>query len=202
MFNGYGPTEASIYASVATVTAGQPVTIGRPIQNVAFAVLDEHRRVVPRGVRGELWIGGMGVARGYVNRAELTAESFITGLVPGLSSMRWYRTGDTVRELPSGEFQYIGRLDHQVKLRGFRIELGEVEAALAAHPSVVAAAVEFRPAARPEDGQLGCGAGSGHCGGVDGRPDSRMARGTATSLHDPRIVQSGRATAVDGQWKA
>ena len=95
------------------------------------------------GEVGELWIGGAGVARGYVNRAELTAERFVPGLVPGFGEMRWYGTGDLVRQLPSGEFDYLGRIDRQVKLRGFRIELGEIEAVLAGHPAVSAVAVEL-----------------------------------------------------------
>ncbi len=136
VLNGYGPTEASIYASVLRLRPGQPVTIGRPLQNLWMAVLDGERRVLPTGERGELWIGGAGVARGYVNRPELTAERFVRGVVPGFGDMRWYRTGDMVRQLPHGEFEYLGRIDRQVKLRGFRIELGEIEAVLADHPAV------------------------------------------------------------------
>ena len=143
LYNGYGPTEASIYASVGRLEPGKSVTIGGPLQNLTFAVLDGDRCVVPVGEVGELWIGGAGVARGYVNRAELTAERFVPGLVPGFGEMRWYGTGDLVRQLPSGEFDYLGRIDRQVKLRGFRIELGEIEAVLAGHPAVSAVAVEL-----------------------------------------------------------
>ena len=101
-----------------------------------------------------MWIGGAGVARGYINRPELTAERFVSDLLPEFGPMRWYRTGDLVRQLPSGEFDYLGRLDQQVKLRGFRIELGEIEAALAAHPAITAAATELRQPGSPAQAHL------------------------------------------------
>ena len=154
VFNGYGPTETSIYASISRPAPDRPVTIGGPLPNLAFTVLGGDRRPVPVGEKGELWIGGAGVARGYVNRPELTAERFVTGLVPELGEMRWYRTGDVVRELAGGDFEYIGRIDRQVKLRGFRIELGEIEGVLAGHPAVAAVAVELREGAGAADNQL------------------------------------------------
>lgn len=149
LYNLYGITETTVHATVRELTsadlrAGVRSPIGTPLEDLRLAVLDSRRRPVPRGEQGELWVGGAGVARGYVGRPELTAERFVTGLLPEHGSMRWYRSGDLARQLPSGEFEYIGRIDRQVKLRGFRVELGEVEAALAGHPAVAAAAVELR----------------------------------------------------------
>ncbi len=151
LYNLYGITETTVHATVKELTshdlhAGVRSPIGTPLDDLRLAVLDPQRRRVPRGEQGELWVGGAGVARGYVGRPELTAERFVTGLLPEHGPMRWYRSGDLARELPSGEFEYIGRIDRQVKLRGFRVELGEVEAALAGHPAVAAAAVELRDA--------------------------------------------------------
>ena len=142
--NGYGPTEATIYATCHVCTEGAPVTIGRPIGNVQVYLLDSRLQPVPRGVAGELYIGGLGVARGYLGRPELTAERFIPdpfGTVPGA---RLYRTGDLARYLPDGQLDFLGRVDHQVKIRGFRIELGELESALGSHPDVREAVVLAR----------------------------------------------------------
>ena len=155
LYNLYGITEVTVHATVKELSReqlGQEANspIGTPLADLCMAVLDGERRVLPTGERGELWIGGAGVARGYVNRPELTAERFVRGVVPGFGDMRWYRTGDMVRQLPHGEFEYLGRIDRQVKLRGFRIELGEIEAVLADHPAVSAAAVEMRQATAGE----------------------------------------------------
>ncbi|MFG2330902.1 amino acid adenylation domain-containing protein [Streptomyces sp. NPDC048604] len=139
--NGYGPTETTVYATLAEIRdAAGPVPIGRPTPNTEVSVVDEHGRPVPVGVPGELLIGGKGVARGYLGRPELTAERFAGGV---------YRSGDLVRWLPDGNLDFLGRLDHQVKLRGFRIEPGETEAALLAHVDVSACAVTVRDDAIP-----------------------------------------------------
>jgi amino acid adenylation domain-containing protein len=149
LYNLYGITETTVHATVKELTshdlhAGVRSPIGTPLEDLRLAVMDPERRQLPPGEQGELWVGGAGVARGYIGRPELTADRFVTGLLPEYGRMRWYRSGDLARKLPSGEFEYIGRIDRQVKLRGFRIELGEVEAVLAGHPAVAAAAVEFR----------------------------------------------------------
>jgi aryl carrier-like protein len=149
LWNMYGPTETTIWSSCARVSVGSdPVTVGRPIANTQFYVLDVNREAVPYGVPGELYIGGDGVARGYYKREELNVEKFIANpFKPG----RMYRTGDAARWLHSGHVQILGRIDHQIKLRGFRIEAGEIESLLVSHAGVSAAAVllrEDRPGAK------------------------------------------------------
>ncbi len=145
LWNMYGPTETTIWSTLSQITSAEdPITIGRPIANTRCYLLDSYQQPVPIGVPGELYIGGDGVARGYRNRPELTAERFFPdpfSLVPG---DRLYRTGDQCRSLPDGRILYLGRLDNQVKLRGFRIELGEIEAVLAHHPAVDLAVVVIR----------------------------------------------------------
>ena len=133
VWNMYGPTETTIWSSVARLESDE-VTIGRPIANTRMYVLDGHQEPVPRGVVGELWIGGEGVARGYLNRAELTRERFIEDQFH--AGERIYRTGDRARHLPDGRLECLGRIDNQVKIRGYRIELGEIEAALSVHEGV------------------------------------------------------------------
>ncbi len=149
LWNMYGPTETTIWSSVDQVVPDQPVRLGDPIANTDFLVVDTRLEPVPTGVAGELLIGGLGLARGYHNRAELTAEKFVAHpLSPGARS---YRTGDLVRAHRDGTLEFLGRLDHQVKVRGFRIELGEVERALASHGAVrevVAVVREDRPGDR------------------------------------------------------
>ncbi|MGH2510619.1 MAG: non-ribosomal peptide synthetase, partial [Ktedonobacteraceae bacterium] len=141
-FNAYGPTEATIWASIFTYQReAQGSIIGRPIANTQLYVLDQQLQPMPLGVPGELFIGGIGVARGYFHRPELTAERFIPHPFDSQAGARLYRTGDLVRYLPDGNVEFLGRLDQQVKLRGFRIELGEIEAALVQHPSVHEAVV-------------------------------------------------------------
>ncbi|WP_163998551.1 non-ribosomal peptide synthase/polyketide synthase [Pyxidicoccus caerfyrddinensis] len=142
--NAYGPTETTICATLdAEVDAGR-ITIGRPFDNVRAYVLDASLRPVPVGVPGELFIGGAGLARGYLGRPELTAERFIPHPFSSTPGERLYRTGDKVRWLPDGALEYLGRIDFQVKLRGFRIELGEIESVLASHPSMREAVVVLR----------------------------------------------------------
>lgn len=141
LFNMYGPTETTIWSSVARVSGGERVSLGQPIANTQFYVLDEQQRPVPLGLRGELYIGGAGLARGYLGRPELTAERFVVVSLPGVGEVRLYRTGDWVRRKASGEIVYLGRADQQIKLRGFRIELGEIESVVRAHSDVAEAAV-------------------------------------------------------------
>ncbi|WP_163997845.1 non-ribosomal peptide synthetase, partial [Pyxidicoccus caerfyrddinensis] len=149
--NAYGPTEATVCASMAICAPdGQKPSIGGPLANVRFYVLDAHLRPVPTGVPGELFIGGVGLARGYLHRPELTAERFIPDAFSGVPGERLYRTGDLVRWKPDGMLDSLGRTDFQVKLRGFRIELGEIESALRAHPGVGDAVAVVR-----EDGSAG-----------------------------------------------
>ncbi len=147
LYNLYGPTEAAIDATCGQWRSGHDgptVPIGRPIDNLRAYVLDPIGQPVPPGVAGELYLGGAGLARGYLNRPELTAEKFVPGLFDGGPGGRLFRTGDRVRWLADGQLEYLGRLDHQLKLRGCRIEPGEVEAALARHPAVREAAVAVR----------------------------------------------------------
>jgi amino acid adenylation domain-containing protein len=148
LWNMYGPTETTIWSTCTHVRGqGDPPSIGRPIANTTLHVLDRRGHATPIGVPGELLIGGAGLARGYRNRPELTAERFVTG-EPGAE--RLYRTGDLARYRPDGTVQFLGRLDHQVKLRGFRIELGEIEATLGGHPAVAAAAAAIYDSAQGE----------------------------------------------------
>ncbi len=145
MWNGYGPTETTIYSTFQQLSAEPgPVYIGRPIHNTQTYVLDAARSLVPIGVPGELYIGGTGLARGYLGRPDLTAERFIQSPFHSTPGTRLYRTGDLCRYRPDGTLEFIGRIDHQVKLRGYRIELGEVEAVLGAHPAVREVVVVIR----------------------------------------------------------
>jgi amino acid adenylation domain-containing protein len=144
-YNVYGPTECTVDTTVYRITGepGQP-SIGRPIRNMRTYILDEEQRPVPMGVSGELYVGGAGVARGYLNRAELTADRFVPDALSGEAGARLYRTGDVARYLADGRIELLGRADGQVKVRGFRIELGEIEAVLGGHPAVQDAVVMLR----------------------------------------------------------
>jgi amino acid adenylation domain-containing protein/non-ribosomal peptide synthase protein (TIGR01720 family)/FkbM family methyltransferase len=148
-WNVYGPTECTVDATVRRVDPLSPPVIGRPLANVHVYVVDESGCLAAEGVAGELWIGGVGVARGYLGRPDLTAERFVPDPFGGEAGERLYRTGDLVRWEASGSLEFIGRVDHQVKVRGVRVELGEIESVLVAHPALSAAAV-----AQGGDGRL------------------------------------------------
>jgi amino acid adenylation domain-containing protein len=135
-FNAYGPTESTVCATVFEYTEGLTLPIGSPIANTQIYLLDAHLQPVPIYTPGELYIGGVGIARGYLNRTGLTQEKFIPNPFSKKHGSRLYKTGDLARYLPDGHIEYLGRIDHQVKVRGFRIELGEIEALLSQHPYV------------------------------------------------------------------
>jgi amino acid adenylation domain-containing protein len=155
LWNVYGPTETTIWSAVRPVSDGDETTavpavpamvpIGRPIANTSIHLLDRRFAPVPIGVVGELYIGGDGLARGYLRRPALTAERFLPDPFVWTAGARLYRTGDLARRLADGEVEFVGRADHQVKVRGFRIELGEIEAMLAEHPAVAQAVAAVRP---------------------------------------------------------
>jgi len=151
LWNLYGPTETTICSGMIhcdrqnlPCTPGGSISIGRPVGNTTFYILDEDMNPVPPGVIGELHIGGVGVARGYLGSPDLTASKFLPDPFGSSRGGRLYRTGDRARFHPDGKVEFLGRSDHQVKLRGFRIETGEIEAALARHPSVREAVVVLR----------------------------------------------------------
>ena len=157
IFNEYGPTETVVgcvvYEVAADWSGAGSVPIGRPIPNMRVYVLDRHRQPVPIGVPGELYLGGAGVARGYVRRPDTTAEKFLRDPFSDEPGARLYRTGDLVRYLPDGNLEFLGRLDDQVKIRGYRIELGEIEAVLSQHLAVQETVVIVREDA-PGDKRL------------------------------------------------
>ncbi|MBD2453057.1 amino acid adenylation domain-containing protein [Nostoc sp. FACHB-87] len=143
LLNSYGPTETTIVATLCDLsvpTLGE-VPIGKAIPQVQTYILDSNLQLVPVGTPGELYIGGVGVARGYLKRPDLTAEKFIPNPYNSKPGERLYKTGDLVRYLPDGNLEFLGRIDHQVKIRGFRIELGEIETLLNQHPGVREAVV-------------------------------------------------------------
>ncbi|GJD16860.1 hypothetical protein RIVM261_018160 [Rivularia sp. IAM M-261] len=143
VFNLYGPSEDTTYSTFAWIQKGANNTppIGRPIHNTRTYLLDQNLHPVPVGVPGMLYISGAGLARGYFNQAELTADKFIPNPYGNLPGERLYKTGDLARYLPNGEIEYIGRIDNQVKIRGFRIELGEIETLLCQYPEVQEAVI-------------------------------------------------------------
>ncbi|MEG4574228.1 amino acid adenylation domain-containing protein [Microcoleus sp. N3A4] len=150
IFNHYGPTETTVGVLTYQVKRGQvrrdsqTVPLGRPISNTEIYILDSHFQPVPVGTAGELYIGGAGLGRGYLNRPDLTQEKFIPYPFSNNPDSRLYKTGDRARYLPDGNIEFLGRTDNQVKIRGFRIELGEIESLLAQHPDVRAAIVIAR----------------------------------------------------------
>jgi acyl carrier protein len=147
LVNTYGPTETTVVATMFDLgkwSEAKPmnvVPIGTPIRNARTFILDEMRQPVPMGVAGELYIGGAGVARGYMNRSELTTEKFISDPFSSDQQARLYKTGDLVRHLLDGNIEFLGRIDNQVKIRGFRVELEEIEQALRSHSGITDAVV-------------------------------------------------------------
>lgn len=150
VWNAYGPTETTVYSTAARIEAGDRITIGRPLANTRIFILDAQGAIAPLGAPGEICIAGDGLATGYHNRAELTAEKFVASLD---GDGRMYRTGDIGRWLADGRIEHLGRADGQIKLRGYRIETGEIESALATHSAVRAAVVGVR-GATTEDQRL------------------------------------------------
>ncbi|MGL5384304.1 MAG: amino acid adenylation domain-containing protein, partial [Enterobacterales bacterium] len=146
LFNEYGPTEATVWATVYRCSSSDvdPVPIGRPISNKYIYLLDVHGQPVPIGAVGEMYIGGVGVARGYLNLPELTSDRFLHDPFVGKPGARMYKTGDLARYLPNGNLVFLGRNDDQVKIRGLRIELGEIVARLTEHSSIREAVVEVQ----------------------------------------------------------
>ena len=156
VLNMYGPTETTIWSTTSTVTHGaNAVSIGTPIANTTIYILGPGRQLLPPGAAGELWIGGEGVARGYLGREDLTAERFLPDPFAAVEGARMYRTGDLARFEADGTLTFLGRVDQQVKVRGYRIEPGEVEAVVRAAPEVTAAVVVAREDT-PGDQRLVC----------------------------------------------
>ncbi|HSF41609.1 MAG TPA: amino acid adenylation domain-containing protein [Thermoanaerobaculia bacterium] len=148
LLSSYGPTEATVTTTLVGVESDavlslrwEKIPLGRPLPGTRLHLLDRNRRPVPVGVPGEIFIGGAGVARGYLGRPELTAEAFVPVPESAAPGERLYRTGDLARWLPDGNLEFLGRADHQVKIRGFRVELGEIEGLLARHPALREAVV-------------------------------------------------------------
>ena len=148
LVNNYGPTECTVVATSTPILpderSSQRPPIGRPIANTQVHILDEHLKSVPKGTPGELYIGGAGLARGYVNRPELTAEKFIPSPFSRETGARLYKTGDLARYLPDGQIAFLGRADEQVKIRGYRIEPNEIVSVLSQYPAVLESAVVAR----------------------------------------------------------
>jgi non-ribosomal peptide synthetase-like protein len=142
--NTYGPTEATVVATYADCHPSQPVTIGRPLPGYSALVLNEHQELTAPGESGELVLGGVGLARGYLGKPELTKEKFIFRSFNGFPEQRFYRTGDRARWAKNGELEFLGRIDTQVKIRGFRVELSEIESVLMENSEIKVAAVVLR----------------------------------------------------------
>lgn len=154
LYNEYGPTEATVWCTVHQIQPEDlegPVPIGRPIANARIYILDQNHQPIPIGIAGELYVGGAGVAQGYLNRPDLTADRFISNPFSDDPADRLYRTGDLARYRPDGLIEFLGRADHQVKIRGYRIELDEIREALRQIPGVGDAAVIVREEQNPDD---------------------------------------------------
>jgi len=154
LVNNYGPTEGTVVSTSGVIaadsSANQPPSIGRPIDGVEIHILDERHEPVAEGATGEIYIGGAGLARGYRNRPDLTAERFIQNPFSAEPNVRLYRTGDLARRLPDGQIAFLGRVDEQVKIRGYRVEPSEIATVLGQHSAVRTAVVIAREDARAE----------------------------------------------------
>jgi bacitracin synthase 3 len=183
LYNNYGPTEYTVVSTSTEVTGDAVnIPIGKPVDNTHVLILDPYLNLQPVGVSGEICVGGYGLARGYLNRAELTQERFIAH--PFLKGERLYRSGDLGRYLPNGEIEYLGRMDHQVKIRGHRIELGEIESALLKQEGVREAVVVDR---RDESGSAYLAA---YVVATEGNPDITMLREQLTSQLPDYMIPS------------
>ena len=214
LLNGYGPTETTTFAAVYEIgvvgEGARSVPIGRPIANTQIYVLDRQGEPVPAGVTGELYIGGAGVARGYMKRAEQTAERFVVDPFVQEGGARMYRTGDLGRWLPDGNIEFLGRNDDQVKIRGFRIELGEIEARLLEHGGVREAVVVAREEEAGEKRLVAyytsaevSGEGREWRSGRSGSGDiAGTPGGEAAGVHGACGVCAVEVAAVDGEWEA
>ena len=199
LWNMYGPTETTIWSSADHVTRKDAtITIGAPIANTQLYVLDPRLQLVPVGVTGELHIGGLGLARGYRNRPELTAERFIPDPFSDRPGARLYKTGDVARLREDGRIEVLGRLDHQVKIRGFRIELGEIETALATHPGVLSVVVVVREDT-PGDKRLVAYLTAKKRRGAETLRAARPAAGQAPGVHDSLGLRRAGAASAHAQ---
>ncbi|NET40396.1 MAG: amino acid adenylation domain-containing protein, partial [Cyanothece sp. SIO1E1] len=145
LWNFYGPTEVTVYATGTRIkTDASRISIGKPLENLQCYILDSMMQLTPVGVPGQLYLGGVGLARGYHQQEALTDEVFVNHTLENGTQIRLYKTGDLVRWLSDGNLEFLGRLDHQLKVRGFRIEPGEIEQTLLKHPDVNACAVVGR----------------------------------------------------------
>jgi aryl carrier-like protein len=179
LWNMYGPTETTIWSSVARIQPeDEVITIGLPIANTQFYIVDGNNEPVGVGIPGELLIGGTGLARGYANNPRLTAKSFIANPVDPGTSAKAYRTGDRAKYLPDGGILHLGRFDHQVKLRGFRIEPGEIEAVLARKTGIVSAVILREDV--PGEPRLVCY----YITGADSTPPAELRAALAQELPD------------------
>ena len=184
VWNGWGPTEATVFAGGGFVEAGEPITVGRPLPGVRIYVMDNPGRLVACGVPGEIVIAGRGISRGYLNRPEETARRY--RLDPFVDGERMYRSGDRGRLLADGRLQHLGRNDNQVKIRGFRIELGEIESVLIEHPNVREVAAGVR---RDDVGQQQLVAYVVTAtGGIDNAQLRRWAQGRLPAYMVPRVI--------------
>jgi len=188
ILNTYGPTETTVTCTMAELRPGKPVTIGRPLPTYRVTLLDEDRKPVAPGGVGEICVGGPGVARGYVNRPDLTADRFIAD-PRGIPGERIYRTGDLGRFLPDGELEYLGRADSEVKVRGHRVDLQEIESVLLEQPQVTGAVVTLL--ASPDTGGDLAGyvilRGDGAAGEM--RPDDSAVDALIAELHEQLVAQ-------------
>ena len=186
ILNTYGPTETTVTCTMAELRPGKPVTIGRPLPTYRVTLLDDERKPVPAGEVGEICVGGPGVARGYVNRPDLTADRFIAD--PRIPGERIYRTGDLGRFLPDGELEYLGRADSEVKVRGHRVDLQEIESVLLEHPEVTGAVVTLLPS--PDTGGELAGYVILRRGtSAAATPDDEFADAVIAELHERAVLQ-------------